>query len=147
MEYLSEMLKKRKIKKRKQMQTVALRVVRIDCEGCERKIKHILSSVKGVKSVEVDVKQQKVTVTGYMDPKKVMGAAKSTRKKVELWPYVPYTMVVNPYISQAYGKKAPPNMVRKVSDDTASFVNNETTVDDSYTIMFSDENPNSCFIM
>lgn len=30
------------------MQTVALRVARIDCEGCERKIKHILSGVKGM---------------------------------------------------------------------------------------------------
>jgi len=34
-------------KKKKQMQTVALRVARIDCEGCERKIKHVLSGVKG----------------------------------------------------------------------------------------------------
>uniref|UniRef100_A0A1J3E1Z4 Heavy metal-associated isoprenylated plant protein 26 n=2 Tax=Noccaea caerulescens TaxID=107243 RepID=A0A1J3E1Z4_NOCCA len=144
MEYISEFLKKRKRKKKKQMQTVALRVARIDCEGCERRIKHILSSVKGVKSVDVDVKLQKVTVMGYVDPKKVLEAAKSTKKKVELWPYVPYTMVANPYISQAYDKKAPPNMVRKVPD-TASV--NETTVDDSYTIMFSDENPNSCFIM
>ncbi|CAF1748843.1 unnamed protein product [Brassica oleracea var. botrytis] len=126
------------------MQTVALRVACIDCEGCERKIKQILFGVKGVKSVVVDAKQQKVTVMGYIEPKKVLEAAKSTRKKVELWPYVPYTMVANPYISQAYDKKAPPNMVRKVLD-TASV--NETTIDDSYSIIFSDENPNSCSIM
>ncbi|CAN6972783.1 unnamed protein product [Brassica rapa subsp. trilocularis] len=144
MEYISEFFKMRRKKKKKPMQTVALRVARIDCEGCERKIKQILSGVKGVKSVVVDAKQQKVTVMGYIEPKKVLEAAKSTRKKVELWPYVPYTMVANPYISQAYDKKAPPNMVRKVPD-TASV--NETTVDDSYTIMFSDENPNSCSIM
>ncbi|CAF2043392.1 hypothetical protein BRARA_I02398 [Brassica rapa] len=144
MEYISEFLKMRRKKKKKPMQTVALRVARIDCEGCERKIKQILSGVKGVKSVVVDAKQQKVTVMGYIEPKKVLEAAKSTRKKVELWPYVPYTMVANPYISQAYDKKAPPNMVRKVPD-TASV--NETTVDDSYAIMFSDENPNSCSIM
>lgn len=48
MEYISDLLKKRKKKKKKQMQTVALRVARIDCEGCERKIKHILSGVKGM---------------------------------------------------------------------------------------------------
>jgi len=47
MEYISDLLKKRKRKKKKQMQTVALRVARIDCEGCERKIKHVLSGVKG----------------------------------------------------------------------------------------------------
>ncbi|KAF4354561.1 hypothetical protein F8388_022283 [Cannabis sativa] len=93
---------------------------------------------------EVDLKQQKATVSGYVDPKKVLKAAQSTKKKVELWPYVPYNMVANPYVSQAYDKKAPPNMVRRVPN-TATIT--ETTVDDSYTIMFSDENPNSCTIM
>lgn len=98
----------------------------------------------GAKSVEVDLKQQKATVTGYVEPKKVLKAAQSTKKKVEMWPYVPYTLVANPYVSQAYDKKAPPNMVRKVGD-TATVT--ETTVDDRYTIMFSDENPNACSIM
>ena len=98
----------------------------------------------GAKSVEVDLKQQKATVTGYVEPKKVLKAAQSTKKKVELWPYVPYTMVANPYISQAYDKKAPPNMVRKVADTTNI---SETTVDDRYIQMFSDENPNACSIM
>lgn len=47
MEYLSEMLSKgKKGKKKKQTQTVALKV-RMDCEGCERKVKKALSSVKG----------------------------------------------------------------------------------------------------
>lgn len=47
MEYLSEMLSKgKKVKKKKQTQTVALKV-RMDCEGCERKVKKALSSVKG----------------------------------------------------------------------------------------------------
>lgn len=90
------------------------------------------------------MKQQKVTVTGYVEPKKVLKAAQSTKKKVEMWPYVPYTLVANPYVAQAYDKKAPPNMVRKVPD-TASAT--ETTVDDRYTQMFSDENPNACSIM
>lgn len=94
--------------------------------------------------MEVDLKQQKATVTGYVEPKKVLAAAQTTKKKVELWPYVPYTMVANPYVSQAYDKKAPPNHVRKVAD-TANIT--ETTVDDRYTIMFSDENPNACSIM
>lgn len=90
------------------------------------------------------MKQQKVTVTGYVEPKKVLKAAQSTKKKVELWPYVPYTLVAHPYVSQAYDKKAPPNMVRSIPN-TATI--NETTVDDSYTIMFSDENPNACTVM
>ncbi|KAL2339864.1 hypothetical protein Fmac_007804 [Flemingia macrophylla] len=143
MEYFSDLLSSTKKKKKKQTQTVALKI-RMDCEGCARKVKHVLSGVKGAKSVEVDLKQQKATVTGYVEPKKVLKAAQSTKKKVELWPYVPYTMVANPYVSQAYDKKAPPNMVRKVAD-TANI--SETTVDDSYIQIFSDENPNACTVM
>ncbi|KAG6714948.1 hypothetical protein I3842_05G226500 [Carya illinoinensis] len=144
LEYLSDLLSSvKKRKKRKQIQTVALKI-RMDCEGCERKVKKVLYGVKGAKSVDVDMKQQKATVTGYVEAKKVLKAAQSTKKKVELWPYVPYTLVAHPYVSQAYDKKAPPNMVRSIPD-TATI--KETTMDDSYTLMFSDENPNSCTIM
>lgn len=98
----------------------------------------------GAKSVVVDRKQQKVTVTGYVEPKKVLKAAQSTKKKVEMWPYVPYTLVAHPYVAQAYDKKAPPNMVRSIPNTVTI---NETTVDARYTTMFSDENPNACSIM
>ncbi|KAK4742076.1 hypothetical protein SAY87_000077 [Trapa incisa] len=142
--YLSDLLSSiTKKKKKKQVQIVALKV-RMDCDGCARKMKSVLSGVKGAKSVDVDLKQQKVTVTGYVDAKKVLAAALSTKKKVEPWPYVPYTLVANPYVSQAYDKKAPANHVRAVPD---SVTITETTVDDHYTEMFSDENPNSCSIM
>ena len=100
--------------------------------------------VAGAKSVEIDLKQQKATVTGYVEAKKVLAAAQATKKKVELWPYVPYTLVANPYVAQAYDKKAPPNMVRKVPDSATV---TESTIDHHYTDMFSDENPNSCSIM
>ncbi|KAJ7959054.1 Heavy metal-associated isoprenylated plant protein [Quillaja saponaria] len=143
LEYLSDLLSSAKKKKKKQMQTVSLKI-RMDCEGCARKAKQVLSGVKGAKSVEVDMKQQKATVTGYVEAKKVLKAAQSTKKKVEMWPYVPYNLVANPYVSQAYDKKAPPNMVRSIPN-TATI--SETTVDDHYTTMFSDENPNACSIM
>ncbi|CAN1299650.1 Heavy metal-associated isoprenylated plant protein 24 [Linum perenne] len=132
LEYLSEILSSSKKRKRKQIQTVALKI-RMDCEGCQR-----------AKKVEVDMKQQKATVTGYIDPKKVLKAAQSTKKKVELWPYVPYTLVANPYVAQAYDKKAPPNHVRAVP---ATAIIDQTTVDDHYTTLFSEENPNACHIM
>lgn len=90
--------------------------------------------------MDVDMKQQKVTVTGYMEAKKVLAAAKSTKKKVELWPYVPYTMVAHPYMAGAYDKKAPANCVRKVEDPM-------TPMEEQYTTMFSDENPGACYIM
>lgn len=144
LEYLSTLLSSvKRRKKRKQIQTVALKI-RMDCEGCVRKVKQVLSGVKGVKSVDVDLKQQKATVTGYVEAKKVLKAAQSTKKKVEMWPYVPYTLVAHPYVSQAYDKKAPPNMVRRIPNTVTI---HETTVDDQYTTMFSDENPNACSIM
>ncbi|XP_039053208.1 heavy metal-associated isoprenylated plant protein 24-like [Hibiscus syriacus] len=142
-EYISDLLSSMK-KKRREANSNRSSQIRMDCEGCARKVKKVLSGVKGAKSVDVDLKQQKATVTGYVEAKKVLAAAQSTKKKVELWPYVPYTLVANPYVAQAYDKKAPPNHVRKVPD-TATLT--ETTVDDRYIIMFSDENPNACSIM
>uniref|UniRef100_A0A803M293 HMA domain-containing protein n=1 Tax=Chenopodium quinoa TaxID=63459 RepID=A0A803M293_CHEQI len=138
LDYLSDLISSaKKGKKRKQLNTVNLKVTRIDCEGCAMKMKKALS---GVKSVDVDMKQQKVTVTGFVEAKKVLKAAKSTKKKIELWPYVPYNMVPHPYIAGAYDKKAPANFVRKVEDSM-------TPLEEQYTTMFSDENPDACTIM
>ncbi|XVF39469.1 hypothetical protein PTKIN_Ptkin01aG0037400 [Pterospermum kingtungense] len=142
LDYISDLLSSLK-KKKKQTRTVALKI-RMDCEGCARKVKKVLSRVKGARSVEVDLKQQKATVTGNVDEKKVLAAAKTTKKKLELWPYVPYGIEANPYVAQAYDKKAPPNNVRAVPVTTTI---TETTVDDRYTNMFSDDNPNACSIM
>lgn len=48
LEYLSDLLSSvKKRKKRKQIQTVALKI-RMDCEGCERKVKKVLYGVKGI---------------------------------------------------------------------------------------------------
>lgn len=107
-------------------------------------LKYVWWGGAGAKSVDVDMKQQKVTVTGYVEAKKVLKAAQATKKKVEMWPYVPYTLVANPYVAPAYDKKAPPNMVRSVPNTVTV---SDTTVDDRYTNIFSDENPNSCSLM
>ncbi|KAL8472048.1 hypothetical protein ACS0TY_029322 [Phlomoides rotata] len=133
-----------KHKKRKQFQTVNLKV-RMDCDGCELKVKKTLSSLSGVKSVEINRKQQKVTVTGYVEASKVLKKAKSTGKKAEIWPYVPYNLVAQPYAPQAYDKKAPPGFVRKVDNPP----NNAAVAkyEDPYIAMFSDDNPNACSIM
>ncbi|KAK1308476.1 Heavy metal-associated isoprenylated plant protein 26 [Acorus calamus] len=113
LEYISGILgsgHKHKKKKKKQLQTVELKV-RMDCDGCELKVKNALSSMKGVQSVDINKKQQKVTVTGYVEANKVLKKAKSTGKKAEIWPYVPYNLVSHPYIAQAYDKKAPLDML------------------------------------
>lgn len=98
----------------------------------------------GAKSVDVDLKQQKATVTGFVEPKKVLKAAQSTGKKCEIWPYVPYSMVAHPYAAGVYDKKAPPNFVRATADPAVAHLN---PVEEQYSLMFSDENPNACNIM
>ncbi|KAM5577364.1 heavy metal-associated isoprenylated plant protein 23 [Rosa sericea] len=146
LEYLSDLMGSagHKHKRKKQLQTVELKV-RMDCDGCELKVKKTLSSLSGVKSVEINRKQQKVSVTGYVEPNKVLKKAKSTGKRAEIWPYVPYNLVAQPYMAQAYDKKAPPGYVRKV-ENTAT-TGTMTRYEDPYTAMFSDENPNACSIM
>ncbi|WOG97354.1 hypothetical protein DCAR_0416694 [Daucus carota subsp. sativus] len=145
LEYISDMMSSgHRHKKRKQMQTVDLKV-RMDCDGCELKVKKALSSLSGVKSVEINRKQQKVTVNGYVEANKVLKKAKSTGKKAEIWPYVPYNLVAQPYSAQAYDKKAPAGYVRKVENTAAS--GTVTTYEDPYMNMFSDENPNACSVM
>ncbi|KAL0349641.1 UNVERIFIED_CONTAM: Heavy metal-associated isoprenylated plant protein 23 [Sesamum radiatum] len=146
LEYLSELMSsvhKDKKKRKKQFQTVNLKV-RMDCDGCELKVKNALSSLSGVKSVEINRKQQKVAVTGYVEQSKVLKKAKSTGKKAEIWPYVPYNLVAQPYAPQAYDKKAPPGFVRKLDNPPPT-----ARIDhqDPYTAMFSDDNPNACSIM
>lgn len=46
--------------------------IRLDCEGCERKVKRSLEGMKGVSQVLVDRKSNKVTVVGYVEPSKVV---------------------------------------------------------------------------
>lgn len=54
MKYISAMLGgSHKHKKMKQLQTVELKV-RMDCEGCEHKVKRALSSLKGLCFITLD---------------------------------------------------------------------------------------------
>ncbi|KAI4310686.1 hypothetical protein MLD38_035644 [Melastoma candidum] len=149
-EYLSDLVSsaaggyRLKKKKKKPEQTVDVKI-KMDCDGCERKVKNALKSLSGVKKVEINRKISKASVTGYVDQAKVLKAAKSTGKKVEIWPYVPYTLVKQPYDPKAYDKKAPAGHVRNV--EFSANVENIVPVYDPYTNLFSDENPNACSIM
>lgn len=96
--------------------------------------------IVGVKPVDINRKQQKVTVTGYVEPNKVLKKVKATGKQAELWPYVPYSLVAQPYIAQVYDKKAPSGYVRRVEY-------NSNSAEEQYTTLFSDDNPNACSIM
>ncbi|KAF8407689.1 hypothetical protein HHK36_006824 [Tetracentron sinense] len=128
--------------KRRPMQTVEIKV-KMDCDGCERKVKHAISSMRGVKSVEVNRKQSRVTVTGHVDPNKVLKSVKGTGKRAEFWPYVPYNLVYYPYVAQAYDKRAPPGFVKNVVQALPA----PNALDERFTSFFSDDNPHACSIM
>ncbi|KAL2546217.1 Heavy metal transport/detoxification superfamily protein [Forsythia ovata] len=128
--------------KRKPMQTVEIKV-KMDCDGCERRVRNSVSSIKGVKSVNVNRKQSRVTVSGYVEPNKVLNKVMSTGKKAEFWPYVQYNLTYYPYAPGAYDKKAPSGYVRNVAQAYPS----PNAPIDKYTTLFSDENVNACSIM
>ncbi|CAL9071933.1 unnamed protein product [Musa textilis] len=73
-------------------QTVDLKV-KMDCDGCERRVKHAVSSIRGVTNVNVNRNQSMVTVTGHIEAKEVVRKIKGTGKRAEAWPYVPYSLV------------------------------------------------------
>ncbi|XP_010493986.1 PREDICTED: WAS/WASL-interacting protein family member 1-like [Camelina sativa] len=60
--------------------------VSIHCEGCKRKIKKILSKIDGVYTTNIDVKQQKVTVMGNVEPEVLIKKIMKAGRHAELWP-------------------------------------------------------------
>ena len=97
--------------------------------------------------MEINRKQQKVTVVGYVEASKVLKKAQSTGKKAELWPYVPYNLVEQPYVAGTYDKRAPPGYVRSAEPAAGYVAGGGRPPDDHLTDMFNDENPNSCSVM
>ncbi|XP_057517871.1 heavy metal-associated isoprenylated plant protein 26-like [Amaranthus tricolor] len=135
-------------KKRKQLQTVEIKI-KIDCEGCERKVRRSVEGMEGVTQIEIEPKQHKLTVTGYVDPKKVLARVKHrTGKRAEFWPYVPYDVVAHPYAPGVYDRKAPAGYVRNdYNDPRVNQLARMSSTEVRYTTAFSDDNTNACSIM
>ncbi|KAE9465790.1 hypothetical protein C3L33_02303, partial [Rhododendron williamsianum] len=99
-------------------------LVHMDCEGCEKRVRRAISKldgkrardalmfreenikflselmdIAGVDSLEIDMDKQKVTVSGYVDQRKVLKVVRRTGRKAEFWPY-PYDSEYYPYASQ-----------------------------------------------
>ncbi|XP_010241064.1 PREDICTED: uncharacterized protein LOC104585778 [Nelumbo nucifera] len=53
--------------------------------GCEKKVKKALANLKGIYSVTVDYKLQKVTVWGICNKYDVLATIKSKRKEARFW--------------------------------------------------------------
>lgn len=103
-----------------------------------------MTTYVGVKSVEVNRKQSRVTVSGYVEPNKVLKRVKSTGKRAEFWPYIPQHLVYYPYVSGAYDKRAPAGYVRNV---VQAFPASSNAPEENFVSLFSDDNVNACSIM
>lgn len=66
------------------LQTFVLRV-NIHCDGCKQKVKKIVRRIEGVYSVSIDAEQQKVTVSGSVDPATLIKKLVKSGKHAELW--------------------------------------------------------------
>ncbi|XP_068484541.1 heavy metal-associated isoprenylated plant protein 21-like isoform X1 [Phaseolus vulgaris] len=117
--------------------------VKMDCDGCERKVRNAVAKMKGVKSVEINRKQSRVTVNGCVDPNKVLNRVKRTgKKRAEFWPYVPQHVVTYPHASGVYDKRAPSGYVRNMQSFTPS-----AETEEKFMSLFSEDNVNACSIM
>ncbi|XWS08110.1 hypothetical protein CRYUN_Cryun41cG0051200 [Craigia yunnanensis] len=65
-------------------QTVVLKVG-MSCQGCVGAVQRVLGKMEGVDSYEVDLKEQKVTVKGNVQPDAVLQTVSKTGKKTTFW--------------------------------------------------------------
>uniref|UniRef100_A0A0D9VL42 HMA domain-containing protein n=1 Tax=Leersia perrieri TaxID=77586 RepID=A0A0D9VL42_9ORYZ len=138
--------KRKRMQRRRQQQqiTVELRV-RMDCERCEREVRRALAGMRGGQHVEVSRRQQKVTVTGSVDPHEVLRRVQSTGKKAELWPQCPSyssaaaaAAMVHCGIGPPHDRWAPACHPRNMDAAVGA---------EHIANMFSDDNPNACSLM
>ncbi|KAF7131769.1 hypothetical protein RHSIM_Rhsim09G0143200 [Rhododendron simsii] len=65
-------------------QTVVLKVG-MSCEGCAGAVRRVLGKMDGVESYDIDMKEQKVTVIGNVQPDAVLQTVSKTGKKTAFW--------------------------------------------------------------
>ncbi|CAN8254480.1 unnamed protein product [Cochlearia groenlandica] len=66
-------------------QTVVLKVG-MSCQGCVGAVNRVLGKMEGVESYDIDIKEQKVTVKGNVEPEAVFQTVSKTGKKTAYWP-------------------------------------------------------------
>ncbi|RRT65463.1 hypothetical protein B296_00032343 [Ensete ventricosum] len=65
---------------------VSVLKVSIHCEGCKKKVYKVLSKIKGsVDEIEIDARQNKVTVKAPLDPQALIAKLNKSGKHAELW--------------------------------------------------------------
>ncbi|XP_077211514.1 heavy metal-associated isoprenylated plant protein 28-like [Tasmannia lanceolata] len=138
--------------------------VHMDCAGCESRIKKSLQKLEGIDDIDIDMRMQKVTVTGWADKKKVLKAVRKTGRRAELWPfpYNPEYHTSHTYDTYAY-QHHPQEYVSYAAPASSynyykhgydghdygyyHYPAHSSIVDERASALFSDENPNACSIM
>ncbi|XP_009619825.1 copper transport protein ATX1 isoform X1 [Nicotiana tabacum] len=65
-------------------QTVVLKVG-MSCQGCVGAVKRVLGKMEGVENFDIDLKEQKVTVKGNVQPEAVLQTVSKTGKPTSFW--------------------------------------------------------------
>ncbi|CAI5466940.1 unnamed protein product [Closterium sp. Yama58-4] len=65
-------------------QTVHLKVA-MPCGGCSAAVKRVLEKMEGVKSFDISLENQKVTVVGDVTPQEVFDKVAKTGKATSWW--------------------------------------------------------------
>ncbi|XP_062186148.1 heavy metal-associated isoprenylated plant protein 28 [Phragmites australis] len=146
--------------------------VHMDCPGCEKKIRKAIQRLEGVDGVDIDMAQQKVTVNGDVEQKKVLKAVRRTGRRAVLWPF-PYSagaggavhvlaqqqqQLYHPGAGQAHGSHAARptssyNYYKHGYDDSRLYGPyyhhgaNSAVAGTRTTDYFSDENAQGCSVM
>ncbi|XP_028807667.1 heavy metal-associated isoprenylated plant protein 28-like [Neltuma alba] len=136
--------------------------VHMDCAGCESKVKSTLEKLKGVDEVEIDMKLQKVTVTGWADQKKVLKAVRKTGRRAEVW-QLPYTTEFHEgQFFQQHHCNGPVNLYTSQPSSSYNYYkhgydscdpryyqypSHSSVIGHQAGAAFSDDNPHACSIM
>ncbi|CAM6088145.1 unnamed protein product [Calypogeia fissa] len=66
-------------------ETVVLKVG-MSCKGCVGAVERAIAKMNGVEKSEVNLEEQKVTITGNVKPNEVLEKISKTGKPTEFWP-------------------------------------------------------------
>ncbi|KAI3469493.1 hypothetical protein Pfo_026156 [Paulownia fortunei] len=125
-----------KKKNKEQKVVVAEYKVSMHCNACERSVAKAISKMKGVEKFMTDMTNNKVVVTGRIDPQKVLKKLKKkTGKRVEL--------VVEDKDAKDGEKEGIEDTAEQVTDSWLLHYYGDSEIH----MMFNDENANACSIM
>nr|GMD05652.1 heavy metal-associated isoprenylated plant protein 45 [Ipomoea batatas] len=128
-------------------------LVRMDCDGCQERVRRAISKLEGVDSMEIDMDRQKVTVKGYVEGRRVLKAVRRGGSRAELWPF-PDDGEYFPYAAQYLDES---NFAPTYNYYTHGYNESmrgyyptlpySTLVDDNVAFSFSDDNVHACIVM